>query len=254
MHSGKSKDYSVGFYHELEPESYVSAKETLSIVFGLFDIKSVVDFGCGTGSWLRAAHDLGATRVTGLDGPWISKPLLVDPSIELITTELDKSAPVTATYDLAMSVEVAEHLPASRADSFVRDICAAAPRVLFGGAVPGQGGTSHINEQWQSYWADRFEQNGYLPVDVIRPQLARNQRVNTWYRNNTLLYVRRDEYIPLMNRLLTEGRLRVVSLDLVIPEVFERPGLRHSIQIGRQIPGKLFNAARRRIKIGRWRV
>jgi len=36
----------------------------------------------------------------------------------------------------------------------------AAPVVLFSAAIPLQGGTEHVNEQWQSYWAKLFAEHG----------------------------------------------------------------------------------------------
>lgn len=56
-------------------------------------------------------------------------------------------------FDLCVSMEVAEHLPPSRADSFVADLVGLAPVVLFSAAVPEQGGTNHLNEQWPDYGA-----------------------------------------------------------------------------------------------------
>lgn len=252
MQLGKSNDYSTAFYHDLERTSFDSAIEVLSIAFSLFEIKSVIDFGCGTGSWLRAAGQLGATKLTGLEGNWVRSDMLVDPRIEFITTELEASAGPPAIYDLAISVEVAEHLSSRRADGFVDDLCAASSRVLFSAAIPGQGGTGHINEQWQSYWARKFLANGYLPLDVIRPQLYGRKSINTWYRNNTILYIKNDDYIPVVQRILNEGRLSLTNLDFVIPDVYENPGLRNSIRILRKLPQKFANAVRWRLRIGRW--
>ncbi|RMD82912.1 MAG: methyltransferase domain-containing protein, partial [Lentisphaerae bacterium] len=42
-----------------------------------------------------------------------------------------------ASFDLVVSLEVAEHLPPERADSFVADLCARSGYVLFSAAVPG---------------------------------------------------------------------------------------------------------------------
>jgi hypothetical protein len=46
-------------------------------------------------------------------------------------------------FDLAVCLEVAEHLPPERAESFIRELCDLAPVVLFSAAIPGQGGTGH---------------------------------------------------------------------------------------------------------------
>ena len=68
------------------------------------------------------------------------------------------------------------------------DLVALAPHVLFSAAVPGQGGNNHINEQWQSYWADRFAAHGYGPRDIVRPAVRDDRSVAYWYRQNAVLY------------------------------------------------------------------
>jgi hypothetical protein len=59
---------------------------------------------------------------------------------------------------------------------------------LFSAAIPGQGGTEHINEQPPRYWERQFERHGFHPVDAIRPIIWRDRRVEPWYRQNIFLY------------------------------------------------------------------
>jgi SAM-dependent methyltransferase len=249
--SGLADLYNEGFYADLESGSGESASKILSIVFDLVKVDSVVDFGCGTGAWLREAKRLGAKKLTGLDGPWVSCDQLVDPEIELLTVNLEKEITLARSYDLAISVEVAEHLPECRAESFVRDICSSSAIVLFGAAVPGQGGTNHINEQWQTYWAAKFALNKYLPLDIIRPQIYRDRSIVSWYRNNPILYVSIEEYHRLLSKVLEEKRYPLSGLDFVIPDVYMNPGLRQSLRIASQIPAKIINSIKWRAKIGR---
>jgi hypothetical protein len=135
----------------------------------------------------------------------------------------------------------------------VSALCAAAPKVLFGAAFPGQGGTEHVNEQWQSYWARKFSAHGYRPLDIVRPQIISNQDIPTWYRNNTILYVRKNEYRQTLNEILDQDRLIITNLDGVIPDVFESPGLKHSLRIAGKIPAKIYNSVKWRMNIRRWR-
>src|SRR5262249_42035898 len=91
-------------------------------------------------------------------------------------------------YDLVVSLEVAEHLPHSDADGFVESICQHGDVVMFSAAVPEQGGTNHINEQWQEYWAEKFTARGYSAVDYFRPRLWGDKDIHFWYSQNTLFY------------------------------------------------------------------
>jgi hypothetical protein len=64
--------------------------------------------------------------------------------------------------------------------------------VLFSAAIPHQGGTHHVNEQWPDYWAALFERHAYTVVDAIRPRIWNDPDVEWWYAQNTLLFVHRD--------------------------------------------------------------
>ena len=91
-----------------------------------------------------------------------------------------------------MSLEVAEHLDEAAADTFVASLVALAPLVLFSAAIPYQGGTNHVNEQWPSYWHAKFAARDYVVVDCLRERLWRNEQVTYWYAQNMLFFVRRD--------------------------------------------------------------
>jgi hypothetical protein len=87
---------------------------------------------------------------------------------------------------------VAEHLPEASAASFIESLTRLAPVVLFSAAIPKQMGEHHVNEQWPSWWIERFSRVGYTAVDVIRPRIWEDDQVEWWYAQNTLLMVRGD--------------------------------------------------------------
>ena len=85
------------------------------------------------------------------------------------TQDLENNIQIESKFDLAITLEVAEHLSEIRADSFIDDLCALSDLILFSAAIPDQGGRHHINEQWQSYWEPkRFKQRGYHVYDIVR--------------------------------------------------------------------------------------
>lgn len=251
----EASTYNAGFYKDLEDTSYASAMRVLSVVFDVLKFKSIVDFGCGTGAWLRAAQELGSelgsVRALGIDGDWVKPGMLVSNSIEFKPMELEKPIRLSETFDLAISCEVGEHLSEARADGFVADLCAASPRVLFGAAIPSQGGSAHINEQWQSYWANKFIANGYTPIDIVRPQVAKYGDVLPWYKNNILLYVRNEEAAELYKSLVIENKYKLFLTDLVIPDMYDSLGLKKSIAVASEIPGKVLHSLKWRLKIRR---
>ena len=86
---------------------------------------------------------------------------------------------------------MAEHLPEEAAETLVATLVRLGPAILFSAAIPNQGGENHLNEQWPSYWAARFESHGYRPIDCLRPRLWANEEVGWWYAQNMLLFAQR---------------------------------------------------------------
>jgi hypothetical protein len=183
--------YSSAFFTGNARNSMRSARPILQLVRDLYSPTSIVDIGCGSGAWLATAEELGFTVLRGYDGPWADPAKYTSPNIDFVPVDLEKSDfEHDRRYDLAMSVEVAEHLSESRADFIVDALCAASDVVLFGAAIPYQGGVHHIHEKPQSYWIAKFRDRGYEPFDIIRPAVWDNEDVKWWFRQNTLLFVK----------------------------------------------------------------
>lgn len=154
-----------------------SARVVVPVVTELVGPQSVVDVGCGIGAWLGAFAESGVKVVRGLDGDYIDRRRLCFDVSSFTAVDLRTSIEIPGKYDLAVCLEVAEHLPARQAGSLVTALTGAAPVVLFSAALPGQGGTSHINEQWPEYWRRLFEARGYWMLDPIRPRICEDNRV-----------------------------------------------------------------------------
>lgn len=211
--------YDAGFYERQVDGSARSAAVILPIIHRLLAPASVVDVGCGQGAWLAAAAALGATTLTGVDGPWVDRARLRHPGIRFIPLDIASGATILVDrHDLCISVEVAEHLPADRAASFVEALCSASDAVLFSAAVPHQGGTDHVNERRASYWAGLFAARGFEFLDLVRGEVWDDGRVEWWYRQNVLVFARRGSAAHARLGAAGQGRR---PLDLVHPEAFE---------------------------------
>jgi SAM-dependent methyltransferase len=180
--------YDDAFFRELASDVTSSAEAIVPIVCDLVHPRSVLDVGCGRGTWLRVFRDHGVSEIVGIDGPHVPLNALEIPRDNFLACDLQQPIRVEGTFDLVVSLEVAEHLDKSFATTFVESLVAHAPVVLFSAAIPFQGGAGHVNEAWQSTWAERFAACGYTPVDAIRPRIWRDERVAYWYAQNTLLY------------------------------------------------------------------
>src|SRR5690606_35475831 len=137
-------------------------------------------------------------------------------------TDLGTPISESSRFDLSISLEVAEHLPESRADVFVDNLTRLSDAVLFSAAIPGQGGTGHVNEQWPTYWIERFAARGFRLADVVRPAIWEDDRMPYWYRQNTLLFVKESRLAdaPAALREAVE-RGPVVPLRAVHPILLE---------------------------------
>jgi SAM-dependent methyltransferase len=162
--------------------------------------RTVVDVGCGIGTWLRVWEDKGV-EVLGLDGDYVNRDqLLIDPG-KFRPMELSRPISLDRKFDLAESLEVAEHLHDKDADAFVDFLCSLSSIILFSAAIPHQGGDHHVNEQWPEYWAGKFEKKGYVCIDAIRDQVWTHPGCVYYYAQNTFLYIdskKLDQYPSLM--------------------------------------------------------
>ena len=183
------KTYTDSFYSLVDATAVGSADVVTGLMVELMHPASVVDVGCGTGAWLVAFQRRGVADVFGVDGDWVKpEKLLISPN-EFLSYDLTKRLQLNRRFDLAISLEVGEHLPASSAQTLVQSLVALSDVVLFSAAVPDQGGYHHVNEQWPEYWAKLFSLNGYVPVDYIRNKVWDDPRVTWWYAQNILIYV-----------------------------------------------------------------
>jgi SAM-dependent methyltransferase len=179
--------YDAGFYDTIRPGTQASAAVIVPWLLDRLSLDEphVVDVGCGEGWWAQTFADHGCD-VVGIDGAYVQSSPLGD---RFVAHDLRHPIPAAwrGEFDLAVSLEVAEHLPSHRAVSFVDDLCALAPIVVFSAAIPGQGGTGHINEQWPAYWAAMFNSLGYEVTGELRYRIWDDDRVENWYRQNLLV-------------------------------------------------------------------
>lgn len=189
--------YNHFFYENQLSESRNSAKYIVPIINDWFKPKSIIDVGCGVGAWLDIWKNCeNCIEVLGIDADFVDKSLLlIDVSNEFIESDLNKRLPKLKKYDLAMCLEVAEHLDKKRADSFIEDLTNLSDIVLFSAAIPGQEGTQHINEQFLQYWIDIFNRNNYKCYDIIRPIIWDVDTISWWFRQNIVVFVKNETNI-----------------------------------------------------------
>lgn len=180
----------------LDETSGRSAAVIVPYLLDLLSPTSVVDVGCGNGAWSRAFLDVGISDVVALDGRPADVSRLRIPENLHETIDLARPLDLGRRFDLALCLEVAEHLPESCASTLVASLVVAADVIVFSAAIPGQGGEGHVNEQWPDSWAELFAGHGYVPVDALRARYWHDDEVAWWYRQNAYLYVSGETEVP----------------------------------------------------------
>jgi len=234
--------YSGNFYARHQAGAARSASQIVPMVLEWTKARSVIDIGCGVGAWLSVFKQQGVDDIFGVDGPWVDLSMLRIPRQTFAAFDLQQPYKPLRTYDLAMSVEVAEHLPAACAATFVRTLTGLSQVVLFSAAVPHQGGEHHVNEQWPDYWTELFAAEGYRVIDPLRRRIWKNEAVDWFYAQNLLMFATAD-YLAVHGDLKTEqertdpGQLAIVhpSMYLKMQELNQRLQL-CSADIGRLVP------------------
>jgi hypothetical protein len=211
-------------------------------------VSSVVQVGIGAGAWLAEAGRLGIETVAGVDGPWAPPDAEWPPGIDLIVADYTAGFDLGRRWDLCLCIEVAEHLPVSRAPSFVADLTRMAPVVAFSAAIPGQGGEGHINEQWPHYWERLFAASGYRMVDALRRSL--------WRRSDGPAYVAQNLFVAVEESELRRFPLLAQRADadlgpamgLVHPDIWMAAVRPSSVMGIRDAAGALRGALTRRLR------
>jgi hypothetical protein len=217
-----SEVYGEKYYGNQVADSLSSAHIVLTRLWEYLKPTSVLDVGCGRGAWLKACHALGCETLFGLDGDWNSQSVMIDSAIRFRSVDLNKPFSVPIKADLAISLEVAEHLEPSSSSQFVECLAKASDTVLFGAACPGQGGANHLNERRPSYWAGLFRKQGHVVFDLFRPVLWGNDEISVWYRQNAFLYCREggDSYRAIRSAGCSE-LTETSFMDCIHPVLYE---------------------------------
>ncbi len=214
------KAYLNDFYVGRHERTVYSANTILTLLLQKIPaINSAIDLGCGVGTWLSVLYEKGVNEIKGLDGGWVDRNLLAIPANCFEHVDLSQTIKPQKKYDLAISLEVAEHLPPGKAKEFVVSLTELSDFVLFSAAIPFQGGKNHFNEQWQSYWVGLFREADYIVYDFIRPKIWNDNQIPVWYRQNILFFVKRNK--ASISNLEADGlNADGMPLNIVHPELF----------------------------------
>jgi SAM-dependent methyltransferase len=174
----------VDYDHSLNLHTVRGAKIALERFFGNTPPGTLLDVGCGTGTWLRAALDLGVKNIYGIDGIEVAEDYLLVPRRCIQVKDLSRRVYLDRKFDVVLCMEVAEHMPADGAPRLIETLVAHSDMILFSAAAPGQQGQHHVNCQWPRYWQELFNAHGYVCDDGFRWEIWDLDDIEPWYRQN----------------------------------------------------------------------
>lgn len=215
--------YDKEFYDRIGGPSLRSAHTIAPFVAGIIKPCSVIDFGCGAGSWLKAFAECdGVKDIQGLEFGDIEESTVFIDQEKIRKFDLTRPYSSPRRYDLAISLEVAEHIPAEFATTVVDSLVSASDIVLFSAAIPNQAGRNHINLQFPSYWAKLFAKHNYRVLDLIRPKFWDNKDVEVWYRQNMLIFASEEALKSGAVPSCDENTPPPPLLDVIHPEMGDK--------------------------------
>lgn len=182
--------YDALFYRYQRDGSLRSARRVAPHLVQALKPASVLDVGCGAGAWLAAHQELLVPQVTGVDGDYVDRSLLLIPERSFTPYDIKRPFDLQRQYDLVLCLEVAEHIPLACAETLVDNLARHGDRILFSAAVPGQGGEHHVNERPRKWWCEHFARRGFELYDFVRPLIRDAGEVESWYRYNLLFFAR----------------------------------------------------------------
>ena len=178
------------------------------------DTKSLIDFGCGNADLVRGFLSRGI-QAYGIEGtrnctPYIQLPYIDDekehlsvfnrvmihdlrtPIHEYFDGKYYPHPTINIKTDLAICLEVAEHLEEEYANELILNIINVSDNVIFTAASPSQLGHYHVNLRPLRWWIEYFESYNYefdyMSYHIMRHKLEQSGKshikgIKAWYTN-----------------------------------------------------------------------
>ena len=149
------------------------------------------DIGCGEGHLVGLAAKMGIPSF-GMDLNCLPNLFL---NGEIVKHDLTGNLRdlYVAPANLTFSLEVGEHLPEDQAIKYCHYLSQwTSEYLVFSAAIPGQGGSGHVNEQPKEYWRDRLKDEGFVYLDQMSDDLKVMWEIVAgkawWYPQNVQVF------------------------------------------------------------------
>lgn len=191
---GPERIYDDNYYRKRQDDPWRSdAHSTSEALYLEFEPDSVIDFGCAIGGHLEWFHQRG-TEIHGVEGNSKAFDYALVPTSTLEQHDLRERYESETVRDLAICIEVAEHIPSKYSGRLVDSLTDAAETVFFTAAPPGQSGTHHVNLRPEEFWEKKFEKRGFVRDQEAEEGLIRGLDLEktTWVEENLFVFSEGD--------------------------------------------------------------
>ena len=203
----------INYDHSCNIHSVEGPRAAFPAIFRNAIPSSLLDVGCGTGTWLRAAMECGVQDIIGVDGVAVPSEHLLVPGTCFLVRDLTRQWDLGRRFDAALCLEVAEHIDESHAEALLETLTRHSDIIIFSAACPGQEGQHHVNCQWPAYWQKLFNERSYACSDELRWQIWDEARIEPWYRQN--IFIARRDTVSSGN----EPRIKAVLHPEMLPSI-----------------------------------
>jgi len=174
-------------YDHIAVDEAPSAERLAKWISSALPPGTVLDIGCGPGTYVDALRTFGITaRGIDVDNRVLGKEHLKYQSL----FELDD----VDQADTVVCLEVAEHIDKSAADLVAYQVARCVKKTLiWTAAQPEQGGIGHINCQSKQYWEEKLTAQGLTRNIELETRMLKFVMQGThmgWFRNNVMLFTR----------------------------------------------------------------
>ena len=177
----------IDYDHSQNRHTISGPRAAIPLIFPDAKPQSLLDVGCGMGTWLKAAQESGIADVFGVDGIAIPPDRLLISRSCFRLQDLTRPWNLGRKFEVVLCLEVAEHLDEQFAGVLIDALVTHSDCVVFSAACPGQEGQHHVNCQWPDYWQGLFNDRGFVCADELRWRIWQDERVEPWYRQNIFI-------------------------------------------------------------------
>lgn len=144
--------------------------------------KMLIDFGCGSGTYLRYFHDIGFKLLHGVEG--MELPFEFG---GVAVQDLSKSI-IKDPIGNSLCLEVGEHIPSQYEHIFLDNICNNTNgKLILSWAIPSQDGVGHVNCRDNQWVVDEVCSRGFTANLVDTIEIRKHVDNHTAYFKDTLM-------------------------------------------------------------------